>query len=464
MRKGLLFNFFFCSFIFLFDGAIFAQSALFVSPKDVRIETEQNSPFEIPEGFHLYIRKKPGIESILLTETTKDPLGKSDNYAYRALEYNPINGDEIRILNGQKLDSENSRYSLVDSTPEVDAEFGEAFHIYIPSTIQFGYPWTRNGMITVGRGTFINIRSFSKKYADYTGDFFDNSFMFDLGTKKVEKKPLTIKINKMEEIKSENNVAETEVVVEKPLEKEPEKEVELNLEKDVEPVSEIVEETVVEVISEPEKKETVILTDAYSPHASEEFGKFAEFVTYSKGPETIVSDIMEALRAISPKDSCDVVFAIDATGSMKDDIEQLRNEWIPELIKGVEEFKSLRLGLLLYRDYGDNFKYNGLPVRFFNFTNDVDIFARYLNAFEIKGKEGGDIPEAVYEALYGSMAFYNWNPDASKKIILIGDAEPHPTPRGTKKYTKELVLKMAAEKDISIDAIITPDDKTARGR
>ena len=55
MRKGLLFNFFFCSFIFLFDGAIFAQSALFVSPKDVRIETEQNSPFEIPEGFHLYI-------------------------------------------------------------------------------------------------------------------------------------------------------------------------------------------------------------------------------------------------------------------------------------------------------------------------------------------------------------------------------------------------------------------------
>ena len=87
-----------------------------------------------------------------------------------------------------------------------------------------------------------------------------------------------------------------------------------------------------------------------------------------------------------------------------------------------------------------------------------------MNAFKIVGTEGGDVPEAVYEALYASMEFYKWRDDAVRKIILIGDAEPHPTPRRSGKYSKELVEKTAKEKDISVTAIITPDDKSRRGR
>ena len=173
---------------------------------------------------------------------------------------------------------------------------------------------------------------------------------------------------------------------------------------------------------------------------------------------------MAALDNINPKNMVDVVFAIDATGSMKDDIEQLRKEWVPRLINSLKDFKDIRFGLLLYRDYGDNFKYKNLPVKFFDFTEDVEIFNKNLNGFKINGKEGGDIPEAVYEALYASLEFYAWRQDAQKKIILIGDAEPHPAPRGTKKYTKEFVQKIAAEKQIKIDAIITPDEKYKRGR
>ena len=91
-------------------------------------------------------------------------------------------------------------------------------------------------------------------------------------------------------------------------------------------------------------------------------------------------------------------------------------------------------------------------------------FEANLNAFIIKGTEGGDIPEAVYEAMYASLEFYKWDEDAQRKIILIGDAEPHPKPRGSGKYSKDLVMKLAAEKEIAIDAIITPDDKGKRGR
>lgn len=393
----------------IFTSVVFAQNSLMVRPTDIKIISEIDENSKITIGYHLYVKKLPQIESIILTETTKDPQGKEANYAYRAMVYNSINGDEIRFLDGKKLESQYALYSLVDSTPENVDGFGEAFHIFIPSKIQYGYPWTRNGTVEIGKGTFVNIRAFSKKYADYTGSFFDNPYMFDFEKRSIPKK-------RVEEVKFVENV------------------------------------------------EPVILTDAYNPEAGEKFSEISDFLIYSKGPETIVDDIMESINAIFPKKSADIVFAIDATGSMKDDIEKLREEWIPKLIKGLSEFDDVRLGLLLYRDYGDNFKYKGIPVKFFDFTEDTSIFIKNLNSFEIKGREGGDIPEAVYEALYGSLEFYGWRDNASRKIILIGDAQPHPTPRGTKKYTKELVQKLAAEKSIAIDAIITPDDKSKRGR
>lgn len=129
-----------------------------------------------------------------------------------------------------------------------------------------------------------------------------------------------------------------------------------------------------------------------------------------------------------------------------------------------EKYGTVRLGLLLYRDYEDDFEYKKLPVKFFDFTDDVETFKKNLNRFVINGSEGGDLPEAVYEALFGSIDFYKWRSGAQKKIILIGDAEPHPTPRGTKKYTKELVSKLSKSKGVVIDTIIVPDNKSDRGR
>ena len=160
----------------------------------------------------------------------------------------------------------------------------------------------------------------------------------------------------------------------------------------------------------------------------------------------------------------DMCFCIDATGSMKDDIEMLRQELVPRLTKELAAFGDVRFGLLLYRDYGDNFWTRGLPVKFFDFTKSLDDFIKNLSGFKIVGTEGGDIPEPVYEALFASMDFYKWRDDAQKKIILIGDAEPHPTPRRSGKYTKELVEKTARQKNVSVTAIITPDDKGRRGR
>ncbi|MBQ6057515.1 MAG: VWA domain-containing protein [Treponema sp.] len=402
--------------------SIFALSAqnssLLISKDDIRIEGGSGK-FKDSDGYHLFVRKRPGVESVMLTETTKDPAGNMDNYAYRALEYNSVNGDEIRYLNGKRLSSEMAKFSLIDSTAEKDEQFGQAFHIFIPSTIAYGYEWSRHGTIKIDKGTFINIRAFSKKYGDYTGNFYDNPFMFDLGAP--VKKPVP---------------APTPVPEPAPLP---------------------------DAIEEP-----VVLTDDYNPVAANAFSDIAEFnggtLCYSRGPDTLVDDIMDSLARISPKQKVDVIFAIDTTGSMKDDVQKLREDWIPRLIASLKDYGNLRIGLLLYRDYGDTYRLMGLPVKRFEFTDKIEVFTKNLNNFVIYGNEGGDIPEAVYEALYASLAFYKWRIDATRKIILIGDAEPHPSPRGTGKYSKELVAQTAKAKGVVIDAIIVPDDKSARGR
>lgn len=386
------------------------QQQLRITAGNVRLVRDEKNG-----GYHLYVKKLPNVNSILLTETTKDPEGKSDSYAYRAQEYNSINGDEIRYLDGKKLESEGAKYSLVDSTPENTSFFGPAFHIYIPETIVYGYEWSRNGHVKIGKGTFINIRSFEKPYADYTGDYMDSPFMFDLKvTKRVVKKPAP-------------------KVQPKP---------------DPEPINET------EPVDEPE----TVLTDDYNPVASEKFKEFSDDIIYSKGPETIIEDIRGLLDDIEDKDNLDLVFAIDATGSMKNDLDKLKTDMYPLLTELFGNAPGARVGLLFYRDYGDTFKYMDLPVKVFPFTSNFTSFSKNLNSIRIYGKEGGDIPEAVYEAMYASCEFYSWRNTAQKKIILIGDAEPHPTPRGIGRYSKDYVMGIAESRKIKIHSILLPKE------
>ena len=402
-------NWFFSVTLFFIPLGVIFCADLVIDAADVRLEPVYETTggagasgiFSRIAGYHLYIRKKPDVLSVLLTETTKDPEGREDNYAYRATEWNAVNGDETRYLNGAPLESEYARYSIIDSTPEPDAQFGQAFHVYIPRVMVYGYPWSRNGQVTIDRGVFINIRAFGSLHADYTNGFDDNPFMFDFTA--------------------------------------------------------LPQEAAATIPS---------LTDAYSDKAVAAFTDIADFgggsFVFSKGADDIVEKLTESFAAIPKERFVDVVIALDATGSMKDDVAKLREEWMPALIKALADFEDVRLGLLLYRDYEDSFKYQGLPVRFFPFTRDVNAFFKNLNSFVIRGNEGADVPEPVYEALWASMEYFEWSDEAQKKVILVGDAEPHPVPRGTRKYTKDLVAKTAREKNIIIDTIIVPDDKLKR--
>ena len=150
---------------------------LAVDPADLRLVPRDDG------GYDLFLRGKPGIASVLLTESTKDPAMKADNFAYRAAARNDVNGDEKRLLNGKPLSPASKLYSLISSTPKADPDFGQAFHILIPPVLVYGYSWSRSGTVSIGKGTFINIRAFAKPYADYSGAFRDNPYEISISVK-----------------------------------------------------------------------------------------------------------------------------------------------------------------------------------------------------------------------------------------------------------------------------------------
>lgn len=146
-----------------------------IAPGDIYIDLDENG-----EGFNLFIRAVPNLGSVLITESSADPSKKADSFAFRAWDYNRINGDERRILNGEFLESERPLYFLLDSTPEPNALLGSAYHIYVPFQLTYGYPWSREGQIDVHRGTWLNIRAFERPYADYRGQWRDNAFILSM--------------------------------------------------------------------------------------------------------------------------------------------------------------------------------------------------------------------------------------------------------------------------------------------
>ena len=350
-----------------------AQTAdLVILPGDVRIEQRADG------GFHLYIRKKPGLASVLLTESTRDPAMREDNFAYRSVEWNAVNGDELRLLDGAPIPREQGIYSLIDSTTGYHGELGEAFHIYIPYLIYYGYQDTRHGEVYVVDGTYFNIRAFSLPYADYRGSFHDNPFMLS--------------------------------VTQRPLPGPPEGNF---------------------------MKETIA---AFQSIGAAGNGR----TVYSTG-----NDIVQAVRELLLPErgkTLDLVLCLDTTGSMKPKIDALRRDLAAALSELLPGFPNFRLGMVLFRDYGEAYIARRVP-----FISDIGQVQKALDAVQIQG--GKDIPEAVHEALYEGAIGFPWEAQA-RVMILAGDAPPHLRQRGSVSW--DMVESAVRERGIKVHAIILP--------
>ena len=143
----------------------------------------------------------------------------------------------------------------------------------------------------------------------------------------------------------------------------------------------------------------------------------------------------------------DVLFLLDATGSMSDEIHQIKATLlsIADQVKSLQNSADLRFGMVAYRDREDDY-----VTRVYDFDDDISRFSQAVADVEADG--GGDTPESLNEALHVALNRPDWRgDDAIKLVFLVADAPPHLDYAQDYDYAEEMVR--AREQGIKIFSV-----------
>ena len=152
------------------------------------------------------------------------------------------------------------------------------------------------------------------------------------------------------------------------------------------------------------------------------------------------------------KNVIDVMFVVDVTGSMGDELSFLQNE-IDDVINRVAEKHSdavVNLALLFYRDKVDTEEFAYYDFK--DVTDPVKLAEQKAVLNKQAATGGGDTPESVDEALEIAIN-KQWSSAATTKLIFhVLDAPPHSDTAGQERYVS--AVEAAAKKGIRICPIL----------
>ncbi|MEN8249560.1 MAG: hypothetical protein ABFS32_11555 [Bacteroidota bacterium] len=154
--------------------------------------------------------------------------------------------------------------------------------------------------------------------------------------------------------------------------------------------------------------------------------------------EVMISSTMQNSNKV------EISFIVDATGSMSDELEFLKDDLESVIQRAANDNQSADIytSSVFYRDIGDDYL-----VKHSDFSQSIGVTKGYIAQQQAAG--GGDYPEAVHTALKTGIEQLQWSDDARTRIaFLLLDAPPH--------YETQIVdeihtyIKKAAEKGIKI--------------
>lgn len=140
--------------------------------------------------------------------------------------------------------------------------------------------------------------------------------------------------------------------------------------------------------------------------------------TYNFAEEVNMNTLVA--ESVTTSKSADIAFIVDATGSMYDEIDFLKDDLL-NIIERASSGSSvaLRTGALFYRDEGDDY-----VTRIEDFNKDPEKTLKFIKNQNASG--GGDYPEAVHTALEKALQEMSWEEDNySRLAFLLLDAPPH---------------------------------------
>ncbi|OBZ12244.1 hypothetical protein A7975_14470 [Bacillus sp. FJAT-26390] len=131
-------------------------------------------------------------------------------------------------------------------------------------------------------------------------------------------------------------------------------------------------------------------------------------------------------KSAKVSDQVDIMFVVDTTGSMEDELNYLTAE-LKDVVRRVSDEHANQLGIRLsanfYRDKHDDYIVKPYP-----FTTDVNKVTDQFSKQKAEG--GGDFPEAVDQALRDALHEHEWSKEARARLLfLVLDAPPHDDPQ-----------------------------------
>lgn len=140
--------------------------------------------------------------------------------------------------------------------------------------------------------------------------------------------------------------------------------------------------------------------------------------TYGSAEQVSMNTLIA--EQVTTRNSADIAFIVDATGSMSDEIDFLKDDLL-NIIQRASSVtdKQIRTAALFYRDEGDEY-----VTKCEDFNTDPEKTLKFIRKQSAGG--GGDYPEAVHTALEEALQDLSWGEDNYARVaFLLLDAPPH---------------------------------------
>ncbi len=147
----------------------------------------------------------------------------------------------------------------------------------------------------------------------------------------------------------------------------------------------------------------------------------------------------------------DLVFVIDATGSMSGEISVVKNNIQNYADKLAASNIPYYIALVEYSDDSINGGKNHYYNVDFDFTNDSDVIKSGISA--LSTRRGSYEP--VYSAIINGLDELHWGENSAKRIILIGDEEPLDESTLSTGFDYDAALNALTEKEICVYSVAT---------
>lgn len=124
---------------------------------------------------------------------------------------------------------------------------------------------------------------------------------------------------------------------------------------------------------------------------------------------------------IPPGGPIEIIFSFDITSSMSEVINTVK-ERVSELIQRLlADLPGIRIGIMAHSDYDDD---EDRLLQRMDFSSNADALIDFVRNVK-SARVCNDLPEFYELVLQQLRLTYSWTPGYQKRVVMIGDAEPH---------------------------------------